>query len=137
MLPQNERLTRKRDFAYVYQRKKSLATPLLVLYVRRYDVQGLHAETRRIGFVVSKKAAKRAHDRNRVKRRLREICRLHGAEWRRGWDGVLVVRTNAVHASYADLDKTVCSLVRRAGFLVPEVAATDAPDGVSNSQSAA
>ena len=135
MLPQSERLTRKRDFAHVYGRKKSIASPLLVLYVRRYDAKGPHAETRRMGFVVSKKAAKRAHDRNKVKRRLREICRLHRGEWRRGWDAVWVARTEAVHASYADLDKTVCALVRRAGFVQPETA-TNAPGGVSNQQGA-
>lgn len=84
-----------------------------------------------MGFVVSKKAAKRAHDRNRVKRRLREICRLRGHEWRRGWDAVWVVRTDAVHAPYADLDRAVCGLVRRAGFLSPAASATDAPSGVS------
>lgn len=131
MLPFSERLTRRRDFAHVYGRKKSLGSPLLVLYVRRYDANGPNAETRRMGFVVSKKAAKRAHDRNKVKRRLREICRLRKADWRVGWDAVWVVRTEAVHASYADLDKTVCALVRRAGFWATETGA-----GVSNQPAA-
>lgn len=130
MLPPSERLTRRRDFAHVYGRKKSLGSPLLVLYVRRFDVNGPNAVTRRMGFVVSKKAAKRAHDRNKVKRRLREICRLHRANWRTGWDAVWVVKAEAVHASYADLDKTVCGLVRRAGMVL----ATDAPPPVSNQQ---
>ena len=84
-----------------------------------------------MGFVVSKKAAKRAHDRNKVKRRLREICRLQGSNWRRGWDGVWVVRGEAVFAPYADLEKTVTGLIKRAGLLAPDTA-TETGRGVSN-----
>ena len=134
ILPLHERLTKRRDFAHVYGRKKSLGSPLFVLYVRRYDTNSVQAETRRMGFVVSKKAAKRAHDRNKVKRRMREIARLRGNVWRRGWDGVWVVRTDAVHAPYADLEKAMVHLVKRAGLLMMETAAETA-QGVSQGTS--
>jgi len=118
VLPRAERLRRRRDFAATYARKKSWASPLLVLYVRRYPGDDLAvAETRRFGFVVSKKVAKKAVVRNRIKRRLRAICRRHGPEWRRGFDAILVVRSASVAASYADLDATVAALVGRANLL--------------------
>lgn len=122
MLPASERLTRRRDFSAVYARKKSWAGPLLVLYVRRAEVSSPEANseevvTRRFGYSVSKKVGK-AHDRNRVKRRLREICRLHGAEIARGFDVVFVARTASSEASYTDLEAAVLLLLKRAGLLL-------------------
>ena len=114
-----ERLTRRRDFAAVFARKKSWAGPLLVLYVRRYPAEDdEHAETRRFGFSVSKKVGK-AHDRNRVKRRLRAICRAHGHGWRRGFDAVVVARTPASGVAYVELDAALRALIDRAGLANP------------------
>jgi len=111
-----ERLAKRRDFDAVYARKRSWAGPLLVLYLRRHAPQGPDAETRRFGFSVSKKVGK-AHDRNRVKRRLREICRLHGEEWVRGFDVVIVARTAAATAEYVALEAAVGQLMARAGLV--------------------
>lgn len=125
-------MARRRDFAAVYGRKKSWADPLLVLYVRRFAPDGPDAETRRLGFSVSKKVGK-AHDRNGVKRRLRAICRTHcvpvansdeergasGDAWRRGFDAVFVARSASASASYDELDQSVVSLMGRAGLVAP------------------
>ncbi len=116
MLPREERLARRRDFAAVYARKKSWAGPLLVLYVRRHNEPAL-AETRRFGFSVSKKVGK-AVLRNRVKRRLRAICRERAPGWRRGFDAVLVVRAPAAGATYAELEGALGELMVRAGLAV-------------------
>lgn len=118
MLRAAERLAKRRDFAAVYARKRSWAGPLLVLYVRRYDAGGPEAETRRFGFSVSKKVGK-AHDRNRVKRRLREICRAQGGMWRRGFDVVFVARGASAAADYRSLEGAVRQLMSRAGLDAP------------------
>ncbi len=116
MLARAERLQSGRDFAAAYARKKSWASPLVVLYVRSHPPGGEYGETRRFGFSVSKKVSKSAVVRNRVKRRLRAICRARGPQWRRGFDAVVVARSACVEASYADLDAAVCALVARAGL---------------------
>jgi ribonuclease P protein component len=117
LLPAEERLTHRRDFAAVYGRKRSWAHPLLALYVRRHGGgSDEKTETRRFGFSVSKKVGK-AHDRNRVKRRLRALCRAHRGEWRRGFDAVFVARTAAQAASYTELEGAVCDLMRRADLV--------------------
>ena len=113
MLSRRERLTRRRDFAAVYARKKSWATPLLVFYVRRHEPQGPLAETRRLGFSVSKKVGK-AHDRNRVKRRLREICRKQLPNLMAGFDGIWVVRSGAASAGFQELEDAALLLLKRA-----------------------
>ncbi len=120
MLPRTARLCKNRDFQAVYSRRRSWATPCLVLYVR---VRGPHSGPSRFGFVISKKIAKRAHDRNRLKRRLREICR-HGLLTRlrpgQAVDALFVTRTPAPAATFTELAADVESLARRAGLVVRE-----------------
>ena len=54
----------------------------------------------RVGFTVTKKVGN-AVVRNRIKRRLRELVRLHGPEQMQpGWDYVLIGRTGALQLSF-------------------------------------
>jgi len=117
VLPRACRLKRSRDFQAVYKRRASWASPRLVLYVRfRERREGEHS---RLGFVISKKVAKRAHDRNRLKRRLREISRLRllpaGG---RPYDALVVARAAATELGFASLSLELLGLARQAG-LVP------------------
>ncbi len=72
-LSKSERLTRKKIIEVVHQKGKSIKTPALIgVYhfvelPEQVPVQAL--------FTVSKRIFKRAHDRNRVKRLLREAYR--------------------------------------------------------------
>ncbi len=116
MLPRASRLKRSRDFQAVYKRRTSWASPHLALYVRlRLPREG---EASRLGFVISKKVAKRSHDRNRLKRRLREISRLYllpvSAQ---PYDALVVARTIATEADFAALKAEMLSLARQAGLL--------------------
>ncbi len=119
MLPRAARLRRSRDFQAVYKRRTSWASPNLVLYVRFRTPREPAAS--RLGFVISKKVAKRAHDRNRLKRRLREISRhflLPSAL--RPFDALVVARTPAPALSYEQLTQELTGLARQGG-LVKEV----------------
>lgn len=115
MLPRAARLKRSRDFQAVYKRRQSWATPHLAFYVRFRGTR--EGAASRLGFVISKKIAKRAHDRNRLKRRLREICRrdlLPGVP--RPVDGLFVARTSAADVPFAQLAAEVADLARQAGL---------------------
>ena len=116
MLPRASRLKRSRDFQAVYKRRSSWASAHLVLYLRhRVPREG---EASRLGFVISKKIAKRAHDRNRLKRRLREISRLYLLpSVTRPCDALVVARTSAPAADFATLTAEMNSLARQAGLL--------------------
>ncbi len=135
MLPKPHRLARRRDFNAVYARKKSWANALLVLHIRWYGKGSADADTRRWGFSVSKKVGK-AHDRNRVKRRLRDVCRLVGSEndtetFKNGFDAVFVARTPCAEVAYKELENAVRDLSRRAGLLFAVRVATEAAPSVS------
>ncbi len=97
-------------------RTNGFANGCLVLYARKNRT----AENR-VGITVSKKLGK-AHIRNRVRRRLREVYRLHEAQFQPGWDIVVVARTRAVDAPFAELTKAYLALAKKAGILREEPA---------------
>lgn len=90
------------------------ANSFLVLYARRN-----RTGCNRVGITVGKKLG-HAVVRNRVRRRLREVYRLHEERFQPGWDIVVVARTRAISAPFAQLTKAYLSLAEKAGILLPE-----------------
>jgi ribonuclease P protein component len=89
------RLTRSHDFDAVYRRGRSVSTRFLVLYwFPREDTD----EEPRLGLAVPKRVGS-AVQRNRVKRRLRDLWRNRLESIPGGCDYVLVVRPGFVEAS--------------------------------------
>ena len=109
MLPREQRLTRKGQFATVYSQGKSWANDLLVMKAIPNQL-GLT----RYGFSVSKRVGK-AVVRNRVKRLLREGARLTPIE--PGWDIVFIARQAAATGNYHQIKKAMEELFRRARLL--------------------
>ena len=77
----------------------------------------------RVGFSISKKTAKRAHDRNKIKRRLREIVRIRILpKLKPGIDSdtILTVRQPALELRFEDLAYDVDTLFSDSGLLLDE-----------------
>src|SRR5947209_16475181 len=83
----HERLNDPAAFRRAFERKRSASDPFLIVYGVE---NGL--DHPRLGISVSRKRVRRAHDRNRVKRLLREAFRLGKAELPAGVDLVVVPR---------------------------------------------
>ena len=98
-------------FRRLYHNGKSCANKYLVLYCRKNGSQ-----ENRVGLTVSGKLGC-AVVRNRLRRRLREIYRLHEASFLPGWDIVVVARSRAVNAPYKALEQAYLSLAGRLGLL--------------------
>ena len=86
----------------------------LVLYARKN-----HTESNRVGITVSKKLGK-AHIRNRIRRRVREVYRLNEEKFQPGWDIVVVVRSKAVEADFRKLTASYLANAKKLGLLVKE-----------------
>ena len=106
------RLRKNSEFQRVKQQGHSIVSPLLVLAWMPNDV----ARTR-VGFVVSKRIAKHAVDRNNIKRLLSEAMRglLPGLPG--GIDIVVSARQKANTANLRVLEQDLVTLLRRAKLL--------------------
>lgn len=98
-------------FRRLYRNGNQAANRYLVLYSRLN-----HLKENRVGITVGKKLGK-AVTRNRVRRRLREIYRLHEAQFQPGYDLVVVARSQAVYASFSQLTKAYLALADKLDLL--------------------
>lgn len=98
-------------FRRLYRKGASIANGYLVLYCRRNGSQ-----QNRVGLTVSAKLG-HAVQRNRLRRRLREIYRLHEHAFAPGYDLVVVARSRAMQASYWQLERAYLSLAGQLGLL--------------------
>ena len=92
-------------------RSNGQANGYFVFYARKNRL-----DTNRVGITVSKKLGK-AHIRNRVRRRIREVYRLNEELFQPGWDIVVVARSKSVDADFGRLTKAYLQLAEKAGVL--------------------
>ena len=99
-----------REFQRLYATGKSAVSGLLAVYCKR-NRRGKN----QLGITVGTKVGK-AVQRNRVKRRLREIYRLHEHEVRRGFDIVVAARVRSRDVSYHQLERDFLHLLDKLGL---------------------
>lgn len=104
-------LKKNYEFRRLYSKRKSCANAYLVVYCRKN-----RSGRNRIGYTVSNKVG-HAVVRNRIRRRLREIYRLHEREIARGYDLVVVSRVRACAADYHQLETAFLSACAKLGLL--------------------
>ncbi|MDR0889752.1 MAG: ribonuclease P protein component [Oscillospiraceae bacterium] len=104
-------LKKNYEFRRLYHRGNTAGNRLLVFYSRRNG-----QKCNRVGVTVSAKLGK-AVTRNRVRRRLREIYRLHEAQFKPGYDMVVVARSAAVRADFAALTQAYLAQADKLGLL--------------------
>lgn len=104
-------LKKNNGFRRVYSSGKSAVTSLLAMY---------HKKNRfgqnRLGFTVGTKVGN-AVIRNRVRRKLKEIYRLHESELKCGYDIVVVARVRSREADYSTLETDMLKLFEKLGLL--------------------
>ena len=91
-------------------------TPYLVVYAGKGRRR---QELNRVGFTVSAKLGG-AVTRNRIRRRLRELYRLHEPEFRAGTELVVVARSRAAGAEWRKLERSFLSACRNLNLLREE-----------------
>jgi ribonuclease P protein component len=99
------------EFQRVWENGKAWSNTLFVI---RAFVNG--GSSARFGFVVGKKVGN-AVERNRMKRRMREVVRSCYEQITPGWDVILIARRGAENADYVTLQAAIENLLKRARLI--------------------
>lgn len=109
-----ESLKKNYQFRYVYNRGRSIANRLLVMYSIKNGT-----ECNRFGISVSKKVGNSVV-RSRITRLLRESYRLSEENIQSGYDIVVIARGSAKGASYKEVESALLHLLRKQRLLKSE-----------------
>ena len=107
-------LKKNYEFRRLYNKGKSAVSQSLVVYCRRNSGTG-----NRLGITVSTKIGG-AVQRNRIRRRLKEIYRLNEGKAAPGYDIVIVARKRSRFAGYRELENSVLALFRKLGIMASD-----------------
>lgn len=109
-----ESLKKNADFKKCYENGRSFVNRHLVLYMC-----GNGLDRNRIGISVSKKVGNSVV-RHRVRRLIKEACRLHEAELRKGLDLVIVARVRAKETGFFTIERSLLHLADKSGIRISE-----------------
>ena len=111
MLPLKNRL-KKKDFKEVFKKGKGFKQGPLFLKVLSNNLQ-----KSRFGFVVGKKIFKKATERNKIKRQLREMVRARIEKIQKGADVILIVFSPPPKKTFQELEKFLDKVFLQAKIL--------------------
>ena len=111
MLPKANRLKKNKDFENVFKKGQGFKEDFLYLKIKKNNLK-----SSRFGFVVSKKFSQKATDRNKIKRRLRELVRIKLPEIKKGIDGVITIVPGFKINDFWELEEIINRLFEKANI---------------------
>ena len=111
MLGQKNRLTKKKDFDSVFKQGQGFKQGFLYLKIKKNNL-----DSSRFGFIVSKKFSKKAVERNKIKRRLREVVKKELPKIKKPVDLIIVVNPGTEN-DFQKLEQTINKLFKEAEIL--------------------
>jgi len=109
MLPVRNRLKKKKDFERIFKEGQGFKQGFLYLKIKKNNL-----ESSRFGFIVSKKFAKKAVIRNKIKRRLRELIKIKLPEIKKGIDGIIIAIPGLKTTDFQQLEEIINKLFKKA-----------------------
>jgi len=113
MLDKKNCLKKKKDFQKVIKQGKKIEKDFLVLKFSENIIKNVS----RIGFVVSQKISKKAHLRNKIKRRLREIIKDNLDNLKPGYDLIFFTKKAIKEKDFLEIEKIVKQILKQAKLL--------------------
>jgi ribonuclease P protein component len=112
MLKKEFRLRKQKDFERIFKKGFYFSEKFLMLKSVNNDLR-----VSRFGIIVSNKISKKASERNRTKRLLRESIRLLQKDIKPGLDCVFIAKDGIINKDFEEVKSSVEKLLRRSGLL--------------------
>lgn len=112
MLKKELRIRKQKDFDRIFSSGSFFSEGFLSAKVAKNDF-GFS----RFAFIVSNKISRKAHERNRIKRLLRESVRMSLSNIKQGFDIVFIVKANVSEKTMDEAKVAVDRLLKRSGLL--------------------
>lgn len=107
------RLRRHADYQIAYAASRKRQSASMAWFLAPYPANATIAEPARVGLTVGKVIGK-AHERNRIKRRMRDIVRRHLAELPAGCDLILHPRRSVLSIDFLKLEAELVRILAQA-----------------------
>jgi ribonuclease P protein component len=112
MLPKINCLKKRKDFDSVFKKGKGFREKSLFLKIAKNNLAAS-----RFGFVVGKTLSSKASQRNKIKRRLREIISNKLSKVKPGVDAVIVAQKGMRNEGFQETNETVDRVLKKAKIL--------------------
>jgi len=117
MLPKKHRLSKNEEIVKVVRGGKYIwGKTINIKFLANKHNSGLS----RFTFIVSNKIAKKAVERNKIKRRLREAVREHIGNIQPGYDVVITARPEIINKNHSDIKQEIAHILSKARLLSRE-----------------
>ena len=110
MFPKDERLVKKKDFQELFQKGKVIKGKLLILKIKKSK-----EKKSKFTAIVSQKVAKKAPERNRIKRRIRDIAKRALKDQKRGLNIAVIALARVKSATFGEIEKEFNKLLKKIG----------------------
>lgn len=114
-MQKEHRLAKREDFNKVYRHGTSVANRQFVLYYKKRLAQDGEGAPFRMGVSVSKKLGN-AVVRNRLRRVMKEVVRLHASQVEEGYDFIMIARKPVADMDYGEIEKCMLHALKRASL---------------------
>ncbi|MBW6440940.1 ribonuclease P protein component [Patescibacteria group bacterium] len=112
MLKKDFRIRKQKDFENIFNHGAYSSERFLTIkFIKNKELFS------RFGFIVSKKISKKAVQRNRIKRILREEIRLSELQIKKGYDVVFIAKSGIELKTHPEIKDIVDKLLKRSGLL--------------------
>ena len=109
MLKRKFRLSSKSGFQAIFENGENYSVKHVAIYILKGP--------KKFGFIASKKVGNSVQ-RNRARRLMREVVRLHMSEIRNDIQIIFIARVRIRGVSYMEVEKSMISMLKRANALV-------------------
>ena len=103
------RVKKNEEFQAIMGRRKFYRSSSFIVYIKEKSL-----EISRIGISVPKKTGK-AHIRNKIKRRIKNIIDINEFNVHKSYDYVIIIRKRLIELNYKEIEENLLSLINRIG----------------------